>query len=126
MALKSLRLSPGELQTLLGEFTDDRKPPEFPPGTQLHLTDEVIKKLEMEDIPEVGTTMTLTAKVEVKSAMVKEEEGRPQRKHIELQITDMELSKDGKNQRDQQAEKLFGQVKDPATRAGNIVEVQDS
>jgi hypothetical protein len=67
--------------------------PEYPYGLQVSLETEQLAKLGVTKLPDVGATMTLTAKVEVCSVSQYESRDDEQpRRTLSLQITDLALS----------------------------------
>lgn len=96
MALINMQLTQQEakehdIATPVGEGTDA---PRYPYGLTLHLEDEVLEKLGMSTLPDVGKKMTLVAKVEVTTVnQHQSQEGKDQ--SVSLQITDMELKEEG-------------------------------
>lgn len=67
---------------------------EYPYGLALQLNSETLAKLGMNDLPDVGTVLTLHARVEVVSVSQYEQQDG-QNREVGLQITDMELRKEG-------------------------------
>ncbi len=65
--------------------------PKYPYGLQITLDTESLKKLGYKDLPEVGTILTLKAKVEVCSTSLNERADSEPCMCMGLQITDMEL-----------------------------------
>lgn len=78
----------------------------YPYGLQVNLEEMSIKKLGMEELPEVGKEMILVAKVDVTSVSNRKDNFR-QNRNVSLQITDMELKEQVKN-RKSSAENLYG------------------
>lgn len=70
--------------------------PRYPYGLCLHLDDEVVARLGLKDLPQVGKPMMLTAVVDVTSVSeneyTKEGGGTEKRQSVSLQITDMALA----------------------------------
>jgi hypothetical protein len=64
--------------------------PEYPWGLLLRCDEEILKKLGITSLPDVGSSLDLVAKVKVCSVSSNETEKGAMR-HIELQITDMAL-----------------------------------
>lgn len=80
--------------TMLSECCADDAP-EYPYGLRLQLDEGSLAKLSINDLPEVGATMHLTARVEVVSVSQYEHvDGR--NKDVGLQITDMDLRQESK------------------------------
>ena len=70
---------------------EDVKPPEYPLGTRLSLTDEVAKAL-FPKLPEVGKSVALTGAAEVVSINITQQQGGADRICIELQVTDLDAT----------------------------------
>lgn len=64
--------------------------PEYPWGLQLDLNNDVLQKLGI-SLPQVGTTLLLHARAEVKRVSASDEMGGEKRMSVTLQITDMAL-----------------------------------
>lgn len=96
MALKSVELSAAD-GAKFAEAAEAPKmeKPRFPFGLSLRLDEETLKKLEISDLPAVESKVSINAVAFVQSAGVNEhvdEDGnKKERKHLELQITAMEL-----------------------------------
>lgn len=67
------------------------EPPLYPYGLSVSLEDDAIDKLGMTDLPDVGDTMTLTARVCVTSVSASEN-GSGARRSVSLQIEALDLS----------------------------------
>lgn len=68
---------------------------EYPYGLRLNLDNRALKKLGIKGLPDVGSTMTITAKVDVVGARQEDRaDGRSER-NLDLQITDLALDTDG-------------------------------
>lgn len=76
---------------------------EYPWGLEVSLDDESLKKLGMTALPEMGTEMTLVAKVKVRSRSENENDrdSEPHR-NLGLQITDMELKTEAESKTDKE------------------------
>lgn len=91
--MKSMALTAEEAK----EYTDTISPrdpgdaPKYPYGLCLYLNDETLKKLGIEGLPVVGSTMTLEAKVIVVSIGMSQQQDGDKEQRAELQITDMDL-----------------------------------
>ncbi|HDR9176332.1 TPA: hypothetical protein QDB23_003580 [Burkholderia vietnamiensis] len=94
MNLVSMKLTPDEAKTEAAEGTGMAAPedqPAYPCGLTIYLDDEVLAKLGLSMLPDVGTPMTLTARVEVCSkSQYQNQEGTDT--SLSLQITDMALA----------------------------------
>jgi hypothetical protein len=76
--------------------------PAYPYGLRLELNDETMKKLGLEELPDVGETMMLKAKVVVERVSQNDtKDGK--RQDMSLQITEMELS-EGEEEEDDEDE----------------------
>lgn len=65
--------------------------PMYPYGLCLCLDESSLKKLGIKNLPEVGASMTITAKVQVKSISEYESMHNGERRSMDLQITAMEI-----------------------------------
>lgn len=96
MKLIDMQLSPDEAKKEYGAPTssmlsDDDDLPKYPWGLSLCLDDETIGKLNLGELPDVGTTFTLMAVVEVTSNSQRQnQDGKSV--SMDLQITSMALS----------------------------------
>jgi hypothetical protein len=68
--------------------------PKYPYGLCLYLNDATLKKLGIE-LPEVGTVLTLSAKVVVTSVGMNQQQDGDKEERAEMQITEMELAPEG-------------------------------
>lgn len=68
--------------------------PEYPYGLCISLDTDSLNKLGLTELPEIGTVLTLLARVEVTSVSQYERSDGKNR-DVSLQITDMELKKEG-------------------------------
>lgn len=87
----SMKLTPAEAksETMIGEAEEDQ--PKYPYGLTLCLDDDVLAKLGITDLPDVGAVLYLDAKVTVCSkSQYENQDGADS--SLSLQITDMELS----------------------------------
>jgi hypothetical protein len=66
--------------------------PEYPYGLCIHLHDDSLEKLGITSLPKVGSEMTITAKVFVKSTSAYNTQKGESEMSMDLQITDMEIS----------------------------------
>ncbi|KVE27249.1 hypothetical protein WS67_12165 [Burkholderia singularis] len=97
MNLVSMKLTPAEAKTEAGEGTalaalaapEDQ--PAYPCGLTIYLDDEALAKLGMTALPDVGTPLTLVARVEVCSkSQYQNQDGTDT--SLSMQITDMALA----------------------------------
>jgi hypothetical protein len=82
--------------------------PKYPWGLEVNLSNESLKALEMETLPDVGATMMLKAKVKVERVSASDRLGGGKDRTVELQITHMELSADKTHKDEGLAERLYG------------------
>ncbi len=79
--------------------------PMYPYGLEIRLDNEALDKLHLSEMPEVGSAMTLIAKVDVTSCAMNESKDGGKNRSLSLQITDLGLSEDADGEA---AEKLYG------------------
>lgn len=84
------------------ELEDHR--PEYPYGLRIDLNNESLDKLGIKELPEIGETMVMMAKVEVVSVGSHAHKGGDKHRNVDLQITEMGF--EGK--KISQDEALFG------------------
>lgn len=104
MALTNMKLTPKEAKEESGCcVADGDSGPAYPYGLSLNLSDEVLAKLGITEAPAVGEKMTLVATVEVTgTSQYENQSGKDV--NVNLQITDMELTGDGKSA----AKRMYG------------------
>lgn len=68
------------------------QPNPYPWGLSMHLEKEVLDKLGLKELPEVGSTMQITATVEVTSVAQSASRDRDMERSVGLQITRMAVS----------------------------------
>jgi hypothetical protein len=61
----------------------------YPYGLRVHVDHEGLKKLDMDELPQVGHSVELRAKAQVMGVHMEEGEGGEQRHRLEMQITHM-------------------------------------
>lgn len=76
--------------------SDPSDAPKYPYGLRICLDDDSLMKLKIQELPKVGSSMMMLAKVEVCSARSYATMVGGTDNSIELQITDMELRPEGK------------------------------
>lgn len=101
----STKMSPKEAKEYTGT-PDPGDAPAYSYGTQICLDTELLERLGITTPPEVGTEMTLTARVVVVSTRVNQQQDGDKSAGCDLQITDMELG--GAEQEDKAASVLYG------------------
>jgi hypothetical protein len=75
--------------------------PKYPWGLQVRLENEQLDKLGLDKMPAVGSTMLLTARVEVcETGEYQAQKGGAERRNITLQITDLGLTGETKDAAD--------------------------
>lgn len=87
--LLSMELSPAEAKQ---EVACEPDPPKYPWGLCIDLDQDSLKKLGIDTLPELGTTMSVVAKAEVTSASTSQSQGGEARMNLSLQITDMAVA----------------------------------
>jgi hypothetical protein len=97
--MKSMKLTKSESTDEAMPVEANHDAPAYPYGLRLELNDESMKKLGLEELPEVGETMMLTAKVVVERVSQNDTKDGGKRQDMSLQITDMEIS-EGKEKDD--------------------------
>lgn len=100
MDLVSMKRSPAEAKEAA---TPADTAPEYPYGLRLRLEDEELQKLGLTTLPDVGTSLVLTARVEVCGTSAYDSESGKHRS-VELQLTDLALAPE---QRPANAEALY-------------------
>lgn len=104
MKMVSLKLSPTEAKD---QVALDYKPPAYPWGTQLDLSDDALTALGWDKLPEVGTTLEMMATVKVCRVSANDsEEGGPNR-CVCLQITDLGFGAGGDEKKSAAAKMLY-------------------
>lgn len=99
--MKDMKLTKTESNNDSPLAEDDRK---YPYGLSLSLDEDALKKLGITELPAVGKSLTLHAKVKVESVSESEYESGAS-KNLGLQITHMEL--DAGKSREEQANKIY-------------------
>lgn len=93
MELKSMKLDPKAGETV-GSQSLLSDTPEYPWGLRLDLTEDVMKKLNLSSLPDVGKVLRLEAEVRVEAVSVSDFNETKQR-NLQLQITSLGLSEPG-------------------------------
>jgi hypothetical protein len=91
----NLKLDPASKRTLMEPAQPE--PPQYPWGTRLTLDDEVLKKLGLDKLPEVGAELVvygMAKAVAVRSDATEHGGSRS----VELQITDLSVKPKGQDQ----------------------------
>lgn len=88
--MKNMKMSKEDLPANMDEAIIQGGP-EYPYGLRICLSPEVIKKLDLAKLPEVGQMMGLHAVVEVVGVNIENAYNGGRDKKVELQITDMVL-----------------------------------
>lgn len=88
--LISMELSPAEAKE---ETSPAYEAPKYPWGLCIDLNEDALKKLGIDKLPDVGSTMSIVAKAEVQSASESQYQGdEAKRMSLSLQITDMAVA----------------------------------
>lgn len=88
--MKSMKMEKKQAEQMGDTVKSDT--PEYPYGLKIHLDNECLKRLALEELPEIGEEMMLVAKVQVTDVHQSERQGEGPYMSVGLQITDMELS----------------------------------
>lgn len=110
--MKSMKLSKKESKDMAEPMATDEQAA-YPYGLSLHLDNETMKKLGMKCMPEAGEVMNLTAKVSVTEVSQSERKGGEPMQRMTLQITDMDLACEEKE--NDVAAKLYGKKEEKAS-----------
>lgn len=97
MKLQNMKLSKEEAQEMMPKTAEAPDAPTYPYGLRLDLNDEVLKKLKLGSLPEIGAKLNLQAVVEVCAMSASDSKEGGKYRSLCLQITDMGLEKDRKN-----------------------------
>lgn len=89
MAMVNMKSKP-EVEEAAGTIEGDE--PRYPYGLCLHLGNDEIEKLQLTEVPDVGTEVMIMAKAFVKSTSAYDTQTEGLSRSAELQITDMELA----------------------------------
>lgn len=92
VSMKSTRKEQQEKYSSPSEISPDA--PVYPYGLRVNFDDDTMKKLKLAELPEVGKSMMLVARVDVISVSSNESSEGGKRESVELQITDLCLEKD--------------------------------
>jgi hypothetical protein len=106
--MKSMKLNAVEA-TKEASYDSPSDKPEYPYGLTISLDDQSLSNLGMNEMPEIGTIMTLEAKVIVCSKSQYQNQDGPDN-NLSLQITDMALTEDADEPKDERtaAQKIYG------------------
>lgn len=90
----SLKMTPKEAKAEGFGKPEDVKPPAYPWGTAITLTDEQVKGLWPNGVPEKETKLELDVAAYVKGINLDDREGGEKRVEVTLQLTDIALETD--------------------------------
>jgi len=96
--------------------------PRYPYGLCLSLEEESIQKLGLKNLPSVGQSMMITARVEITSTGEYESQHGGLRRSLSLQVTDLEL---GKSKKEVDLDKLYGKDGEPKSKSYSMVDQPD-
>jgi hypothetical protein len=112
--MKHLKLS-AEEKTGNTPIAENKDSPEYPPGLQIHLTENELNKLGIKNLPEPGTRLSAATKMVTTGAMMHDGPDG-QHKSLHLKITHMAIGgeKEGHEQTDgdTKGKKLYGGEKE--------------
>ena len=77
-------------RTLMAQGSPDEDP--YPYGLAIQLEDDQLKKLGLTNLPKVGATLMLRARVTVRSVSTNEGADRQSHRSVSLQITDLAVT----------------------------------
>lgn len=100
--MPDMSINPNVDRSILSEFDDE---PKFPPGLMLTLDDIVLKRLGMNELPETGKEIQITAKARVTGVRDKSPE-EPEDRSVDLQLVSLDIPE---NESDSRADRLFGE-----------------
>lgn len=103
MKLANLKLSDKQAKEYTGAI-EPGDAPKYPYGLCLYLDSETLKKLGIEELPKVGSKLTIIAQADVISVGMSQQRDGDKESRAELQITDMSLTGDAPPA----SEKLYG------------------
>lgn len=111
MPLKSMRLTPKRddvdvNSTVLTGDAPQEAGPNFPFGLMISLDNDSLAMLKMDQLPDVGESFSMVARVEVVGTSERENNKGDSFKNVDLQITDMALEDEVEKRRP--ANILFG------------------
>lgn len=89
-----LKMTPAEAKAEGYGSPMEAKPPAYPWGTRLTLTDEVVRKLFPDGLPKVGAMIAIDAFAEVVTVNETKQQEGPDRVSVDLQLTEMDLEQD--------------------------------
>ena len=85
----------------------ESKPPEYPWGTCLTLTDEAVRALFPNGLPKVGDKVALDCMGEIRSTNEVKQDGGASRVSVEIQLTDAEIEED-EDEQPSTASRIYG------------------
>lgn len=88
------------------EMAPSYEPPKYPWGLSINLDNGSLEKLGLEQLPKIGTSMVLTARVEVSSLSEHDSVQGGSSRSLGLQITDMALA--AESAKDATTKTLYG------------------
>jgi hypothetical protein len=88
-AMKSMKTSKAEKPASTEELLTQAGGPDYPYGLRITLAPEILRKLDLPKLPEVGQMMGLHAVVEVVAVSADRAQNGGRDLRVELQITDM-------------------------------------
>jgi len=107
MALKSMKLSEEDKKEETMPSVMDR--PSYPYGLKIHLSEECVERLGMNEAPQVGSKFMMLAQVEVVDVHQTEKGDDKKYYSMGMQITDMDLQKVKKEESKDTASTLYGE-----------------
>lgn len=108
MTMISMRLTDQDKKDQAAKETLVSERARYPYGLRINLDPESVKRLGMEDMPEVGKKMVMLAKVEVVNISKENERDDQEEYSMGLQITDLAFEK-GEEKGDDVAQAFYGE-----------------
>lgn len=102
-AMKNMKMSKSDMPASTAEALVQGGP-EYPYGLRITLTPEVLKRLDLPNMPEVGQMMGLHAVVEVVGVQADRAQNGGRDLRVDLQITDMILQDKSNDSQNMMAE----------------------
>ena len=107
MEMKSMKIS-AEEKKKYAEPTIASEQQQYPYGLSISLDQDVLDKLGMSKLPDVGDKMMLHAKVEICSVSQSESQGGGKNSHVQMQITDMAIGGASDDKKEDASQALYG------------------
>lgn len=90
--MKNIAMTPEEAKEYSGMSPAAGDEPKYPYGLNICLNDSTMKKIGMDKLPEVGTTVLIQALAVVSSVRQSQQQDGDKESGVDLQITDLEVT----------------------------------